>query len=932
MQSNVIIEQKKKLKNRTSALLSMNFHNSAALNLQKYHLEEQQKLNEKARQIIKQELEKNFSILYDDSKKEKNTPTNILSLPSQNQNRWPLFNDLTIRKRTIELPKNTIDLFKPLNNVENGDVSKTIIHILDESNGFGDFLRGSIRLAQYAKLLNVKFNMYMEKHPISNFLVNRQADLSLNDNVNLIHFSGNVSKDIDMMTLIGDFNISERENICISTNLYYNMYLVTDDIRKYINLCLTFKPEYYQKAKELAKFDKYQVLHIRCLDDYFNKEFVDDNLLIEIIKLQLTNNVILITNNYPLKIKLNKIFGFHFIDKPAVHTACVKNDSLIELESTVLEYIILSKSCSTHCISYYHHGSGFSEQCSVLNNIPYTLMYLPYIDIIQPNIVSLEEIKTNVKILTSYYNDKINDSYVISQNNSSIPKCDYSNLSFITLTNNGYVDYTLNCLESLKKINTKKQLKVYCVGEEGYNNFISKNIECEFIDDSKCSDFQTFRLKNWSNITYYKFQIIYQNLLNYEFVCITDGDIVYENNIFLDYLLTNICDNDLLIQSEGIDVTDVCSGFMFIKSNPDTIAFFNPENVEKYKDMVGWDDQVYINNMKHKLKFKKLPLSLFPTGQYYYTYSEKLTPYLIHFNWIVGHEKKNRMVKYNKWYVNKKVKICQYGTDGFGHQLEGLLRLISLSLNNKADYQFSFKKFFKFEHNNFNLEILTQYILTALKNLAGNNYDDTESISDNFNASIESRSFAEIMENDKDFENKVYCYDGIGNGVNLPSTFENCDEIKKSIPKLREAFVEKNNYLPTPSYDNSYINVVCHIRMGDAIGQRILDNEKMFEVIKRFQNNENYRVIVHSDGDVTNLSSNNTILNDANTDVLQVLSDFIFADILIINYSSLSIASHLLGNDLQKVICPTNAGPTFKYRVLDKCIKTDDFLEQTKFC
>ena len=41
---------------------------------------------------------------------------------------------------------------------------------------------------------------------------------------------------------------------------------------------------------------------------------------------------------------------------------------------------------------------------------------------------------------------------------------------------------------------------------------------------------------------------------------------------------------------------------------------------------------------------------------------------------------------------NIKLKICHHGEDGFGHQLEGMLRLISLSLNNKAEYMYDFKK------------------------------------------------------------------------------------------------------------------------------------------------------------------------------------------------------------------------------------------------
>jgi hypothetical protein len=477
----------------------------------------------------------------------------------------------------------------------------------------------------------------------------------------------------------------------------------------------------------------------------------------------------------------------------------------------------------------------------------------------------------------------------------------------------------------------EKQLRVYCVGEEGYSILKNNNFLCELINDNESSKIQEFRKNKWSNITYYKFEIIYSNLLNNDYVCITDGDIVYENNQVFDYLLNNIEDNDLLIQSEGIYHLDLCSGFMFIKSNDKTISIFNPENVKKYRNNEGWDDQIYVNAIRYKLKFKKLPLDLFPTGNYYYEYHHNIIqPYLIHFNWVVGDEKIQKMLHHNKWYMSKKVKICQHGTDGFGHQLEGTLRLLSLSINNKADYQYNFEKKYIFEHKNFEIDKLTNYLTYALKIISNNR---TKSELKPFNVILkEQRSFNEILKNDKNAENTIYCYDGVSsNNQNiLPPNFETNIEIEKSLPKLREAFVEKNIYLPSKSYDNNLINVCCHIRLGDAVGQRILENEKIFTTIQEFQKYNKYRVIIHTDGDVKHLERENTIIYDSNTDVLQVLSDFIHADILIINYSSLSISAHLLASNKQNVICPTNAGPTFKHRILNKCITISELLDKYK--
>ena len=274
-----------------------------------------------------------------------------------------------------------------------------------------------------------------------------------------------------------------------------------------------------------------------------------------------------------------------------------------------------------------------------------------------------------------------------------------------------------------------------------------------------------------------------------------------------------------------------------------------------------------------------------------------------------------------------KIKIFQGGYDGFGHQLEGTLRLLSLHLNNKAEYQFHHKKKYEFEHKNFDKDILVNYIELALKNLSINFNQDKNTLNI---IQGEYRSFDNIIKNDINYENNIYYFDGVGSGQKLPNNFEYYNDIKKSLSELRKAFVLNNNILPIPSYrdneDNSFINICCHIRMGDAVGTRILDNNNLINLIKHFQKyNNKYRIIIHSDGNVDMLHNDNTYIKDSNTDVLQILSDFIHCDILIMNYSSLSIASHLLGDDKQVVICPDRAGPTFYHRILEKCIKCSDF-------
>jgi hypothetical protein len=275
--------------------------------------------------------------------------------------------------------------------------------------------------------------------------------------------------------------------------------------------------------------------------------------------------------------------------------------------------------------------------------------------------------------------------------------------------------------------------------------------------------------------------------------------------------------------------------------------------------------------------------------------------------------------------MTHKLKICQHGSDGFGHQLEGMLRIISLSLNGKAEYIYDLKNRYTFEHSNFNIDLLNFYLLNALQTLSQDPSQKTNVVDQTYKVFLgENRTFENIIAHDADYLNHIYCYDGVGCGRFLPSNFEHIDEVKKSLPQLRNAFVLNNPFLPKPSYDRTKTNIVCHIRLGDAVGTRHLDTNALFEFIKKKQIDKNNCITIHSDGNVDFLKSDNTILFDRTTDVLQVLSDFIYADVLVMNYSALSIAAHLLAHENQTVFCPNVAGPTFFHRILKKCIKISD--------
>ena len=110
------------------------------------------------------------------------------------------------------------------------------------------------------------------------------------------------------------------------------------------------------------------------------------------------------------------------------------------------------------------------------------------------------------------------------------------------------------------------------------------------------------------------------------------------------------------------------------------------------------------------------------------------------------------------WNSTHRIKIMQYGEDGFGHQLEGTLRLISLDLNKHAEYQYDMLRSYTYEHDNSNAELLKQYMSHALSILSGKPMQEKPTTQYHLIHS-ELRDFNEIKMTDIYYSKSVYLYD-----------------------------------------------------------------------------------------------------------------------------------------------------------------------------
>ncbi len=232
----------------------------------------------------------------------------------------------------------------------------------------------------------------------------------------------------------------------------------------------------------------------------------------------------------------------------------------------------------------------------------------------------------------------------------------------ITITNYGYILYTLNMLKSLKQYDVDKKVLVICIDTKSYNIFkkIGYNTIC--INDNTLQKFTPWNTKGYDKICYIKLATIHKILsLHYNIVLI-DGDIVFLRNPLNDILYWSKNDSiDIWIQTDKqIDNdTNMCTGYMFVKSHTITTELFDCISIKgqnKYKQCaLDNNDQTYFNKfIKPYCKIKGLSLELYPNGNYFYNNSKiKETCTLVHFNWVHGHEKLLKIKEYNLWLLTE---------------------------------------------------------------------------------------------------------------------------------------------------------------------------------------------------------------------------------------------------------------------------------------
>jgi len=246
------------------------------------------------------------------------------------------------------------------------------------------------------------------------------------------------------------------------------------------------------------------------------------------------------------------------------------------------------------------------------------------------------------------------------------------NIVWVTIINNGYVDFTKNFIESMKRNNCVFPLVVYCTDNESMNALKGyTGITCinamPFLKFKMTQSLSTWQTIDYKRLVFAKLDAIKYALSQYKnsYIGYIDMDIVMLKNPEITIMNTfksnpnavfvSQCDEPKLQCSNTQNCQHFCSGVIVFKnlSIVNKLLDYNENDV-----MALTGDQHYLLNMANKYNVNHITVdkNMFLNGKYPGVNNDTLLELpniaeLIHYNYLVGEHKVTFMKKNNMWYI-----------------------------------------------------------------------------------------------------------------------------------------------------------------------------------------------------------------------------------------------------------------------------------------
>ena len=232
-----------------------------------------------------------------------------------------------------------------------------------------------------------------------------------------------------------------------------------------------------------------------------------------------------------------------------------------------------------------------------------------------------------------------------------------------TFINAGYFEYIHNLSINLKRLDIPWTLCVICSDEDAHQLCDQHGIPSIYVNANtknlpNVKQYSSWNDANWNDVTFMKLTVIQWILSHPQVKQMTymDGDI----HVFRDFIpYLSALDQDayeLYIQSDcmtaNVDVYThhLCSGFFHFKNTDRMRRVFAFTDDDVKTNTFNADQEHIVNQVRrYEIRTKQLARDLFPNGVFF-----TQTPpdaYLLHYNYMIGTEKKQNMNKKGHWYV-----------------------------------------------------------------------------------------------------------------------------------------------------------------------------------------------------------------------------------------------------------------------------------------
>lgn len=237
--------------------------------------------------------------------------------------------------------------------------------------GFGDMLRGTIRLFQFCKKHNYRFIVDMQLHNISNYFLqspHEYSDLIRQNQHDIIFIHGHQLEDFIMNnsnSVVYFFtNADCDENLDTETKDFINHLLTPNE---------SFKSYISMKSATLS--EKYNILHYRLGDWELVGKSQNNNIsnYVEHVIQNSDQMDILISDSIDLKCEVKKhpMVNILVLDTIPLHIGYEITQSL---RDTIFEFMLLTKATKIKSHSIYQGRSGFVYWASKVYNIPLVII------------------------------------------------------------------------------------------------------------------------------------------------------------------------------------------------------------------------------------------------------------------------------------------------------------------------------------------------------------------------------------------------------------------------------------------------------------------------------------------------------------------------------------------------------------------------------